>query len=168
MSPCISVTTEVVIDSHYTSTGHLQHCLRVPRLAVATAVLRLAPDIVDMGSRDELGLLLGFLGFEAALNMPALQSGSGRSSSPDLKLHCCRFSTPAASYIKPEGSDDDYCHCDHQNQHHCQWSRDYRPNSYSFHETSEKYLKSDLHSSISLCLSAPSPHAAALLHTHMS
>ena len=90
MSPCISVTTEVVIDSHYTSTGHLQHCLRVPRLAVATAVLRLAPDIVDMGSRDELGLLLGFLGFEAALTMPALQSGSGRSSSPNLKLHCCR------------------------------------------------------------------------------
>lgn len=91
MSPCISVTTEVVIDSHYTSTGHLQHCLRVPRLAVATAVLRLAPDIVDMGSRDELGLLLGFLGFKAALDMPALQSGSGRSSSPNLKLHCRRF-----------------------------------------------------------------------------
>lgn len=78
MSPCMSVTTEVLISSHTTSTGHLQHRLRVPRLAVSTAVLRLPPDIVDMGSRDELGLLLGSQGFEAALTMPVQQSVPGK------------------------------------------------------------------------------------------
>lgn len=91
MSPCISVTTEVNIGSQLDSTGQPRHCLRVPRLAVSAAVLRMSPNIVDLGSRDELGLLLGSQGFEAALIMPVRQTVTSTCTCVNFVLTaaCC-------------------------------------------------------------------------------
>ncbi|KAA6426735.1 MAG: vacuolar sorting-associated 13F-like [Trebouxia sp. A1-2] len=75
LSPCISVSTAITIDSH-TAGGQLQHCLAVPRLAVATALMELPPDIRSMVSRFEGGVLIGALGFLATLTLPIVASGS--------------------------------------------------------------------------------------------
>ncbi len=75
LSPCISVRTAITIDSHTTAGGQLQHCLAVPRLAVATALMELPPDIRSMVSRFEGGVLMGALGFQATLTLPIVASG---------------------------------------------------------------------------------------------
>jgi len=75
LSPCISVSTAITIDSHTTAGGQLQHCLAVPRLAVATALMELPPDIRSMVSRFEGGVLMGALGFQATLTLPIVASG---------------------------------------------------------------------------------------------
>ncbi len=75
LSPCISVRTAITIDSHTTAGGQLQHYLAVPRLAVATALMELPPDIRSMVSRFEGGVLMGALGFQATLTLPIVASG---------------------------------------------------------------------------------------------
>ncbi len=75
LSPCISVRTAITIDSHATAGGQLQHCLAVPRLAVATALMELPPDIRSMVSRFEGGVLMGALDFQATLTLPIVASG---------------------------------------------------------------------------------------------
>ncbi len=75
LSPCISVRTAITIDSHTTAGGQLQHCLAVPRLAVATALMELPPDIRSMVSRFEGGVLMGALDFQATLTLPIVASG---------------------------------------------------------------------------------------------
>ena len=77
VSPFVSMSTEIVISSSNTEGGQLQHHLRVPRLAVATALMFLPPDIRDIVSRDNAGLLLGALGFEATLTMAQAHDRTG-------------------------------------------------------------------------------------------
>lgn len=68
--PCVSISTAVIIDSHITPEGQMQHRLAVPRLALATALIELPPDIRSMVSRLDGGVLLGALGFQATLTLP--------------------------------------------------------------------------------------------------
>ena len=59
-----------MIDSHTDSDSQLRHCLTVPHLAVATALMELPPDICSMISRHDGGLLLGAQSFQAVLALP--------------------------------------------------------------------------------------------------
>ena len=86
LSPCISVRTAITIDSHTTAGGQLQHCLAVPRLAVATALMELPPDIRSMVSRFEGGVLMGALGFQAILTLPVVASGMLTAANRDVVL----------------------------------------------------------------------------------
>ncbi len=86
LSPCISVRTAITIDSHTTAGGQLQHCLAVPRLAVATALMELPPDIRSMVSRFEGGVLMGALGFQATLTLPIMASGMLTAATRHLVL----------------------------------------------------------------------------------
>ena len=86
LSPCISVRTAITIDSHTTAGGQLQHCLAVPRLAVATALMELPPDIRSMVSRFEGGVLMGALGFQAILTLPIVASGMLTAANRDVVL----------------------------------------------------------------------------------
>ena len=85
LSPCISVSTAITIDSH-TAGGQLQHCLAVPRLAVATALMELPPDIRSMVSRFEGGVLIGALGFLATLTLPIVASGMLTATNRNMVL----------------------------------------------------------------------------------
>ena len=75
LTPCVSVSTAVTVNSHTTAEGQLQHCLAVPRLALATALMELPPDIRSMVSKFDGGVLVGALGFQATLTLPAVASG---------------------------------------------------------------------------------------------
>ena len=76
MKPCMSISTEVTINSHLTAGDCMQHCLSVSRLAVATALMELPPDIRSMRSKFEGGLLLGAQGVDVTLTVPRLQHDS--------------------------------------------------------------------------------------------
>ncbi|DBA81627.1 TPA: hypothetical protein ACH3X1_007382 [Trebouxia sp. C0004] len=86
LSPCISVRTAITIDSHTTAGGQLQHCLAVPRLAVATALMELPPDIRSMVSRFEGGVLMGALNFQATLTLPIVASDGSPPAENRLSL----------------------------------------------------------------------------------
>ena len=47
----------------------------MPRLALATALMELPPDIRSMVSKFDGGVLVGALGFQATLTLPAVVSG---------------------------------------------------------------------------------------------
>ena len=72
LKPCLSASTEVTISSHATADDSLQHCLAVSRLAVATALMELPPDIRSIRSKLEGGLLLGAKGFQVTLTLPSM------------------------------------------------------------------------------------------------
>ena len=67
----------MMIDSHANGEGHLQHCLTVLRLAVATALMELPPDIRSMFSRHDGGVLLGAQNLKAMLTLPGDTSMTG-------------------------------------------------------------------------------------------
>lgn len=67
----------MMIDSRTNAEGHLQHCLTVPRMAVATALMELPPDIRSMFSRHNGGVLLGAQNFKAMLTLPGVSSVTG-------------------------------------------------------------------------------------------
>lgn len=66
-----------MIDSHTNAKGQLQHCLTVPRMAVATALMELPPDIRSIFRRHDGGVLLGAHSFQATLTLPLDQTPAG-------------------------------------------------------------------------------------------
>lgn len=67
----------MLINSHTNAEGQLQHCLTVPRMAVATALMELPPDIRSMFSRLDGGVLLGAHHFQATLTLRKADSPTG-------------------------------------------------------------------------------------------
>lgn len=78
-SPCLSMSAALLMNSHTNASGQLQHCLTVPRMAVATALMELPPDMRSMFSRLDGGVLLGAHQFQATLTLPMPESPTGMS-----------------------------------------------------------------------------------------
>lgn len=73
------MSAALLINSHTNASGQLQHCLTVPRMAVATALMELPPDMRSMFSRLDGGVLLGAHQFQATLTLPMPESPTGMS-----------------------------------------------------------------------------------------
>ena len=71
----------MLINSHTNAQGQLQHCLTVPRMAVATALMELPPDMRSMFSRLDGGVLLGAHRFQATLTLPMPECPKGMPDS---------------------------------------------------------------------------------------
>ena len=98
LKPCMSVSTEVTINSHLTTADCMQHCLSVSRLAVATALMELPPDICSMRSKFEGGLLLGAQGFDVTLTAPTLQHDSELPGTHSASFCCWQITCSARCY----------------------------------------------------------------------
>ena len=76
-SPCLSMSAAILINSHADADGQLQHCLAVPRMAVATSLMELQPDTCSVDTVHDGGVLLGAHHFQAALTLPMADSLTG-------------------------------------------------------------------------------------------
>lgn len=75
-SPCLSLSVTILINSHTDAEGQLQHCLAVPRMAVATSLMELQPDTCSVDTVHDGGVLLGDH-FQAVLTLPLADTLTG-------------------------------------------------------------------------------------------
>lgn len=83
------MTAAMLINSHTNADGQLQHCLAVPRIAVATSLMELQPETCSVESRHDGGVLLGAHHFQAVLTLPMTDSLAGTLYLSDMQLTLC-------------------------------------------------------------------------------
>lgn len=71
------MSVAVLINSHTDAEGQLQHCLAVPRMAVATSLMELQPDTCSVDTIHDGGVLLGAHHFQAVLTLPLVDNLTG-------------------------------------------------------------------------------------------
>lgn len=71
------MTAAMLINSHTTADGQLQHCLAVPQMVMATSLMELQSDTCSVESIHDGGVLLGAHHFQTVLTLPLADSLTG-------------------------------------------------------------------------------------------